>query len=63
VNYQKAPEHKFPIPFDDCWASVEWVIENAKTFNEINEVYKHLPYDDETQKLARIKIIDLYFKT
>jgi len=33
VNYQKAPEHKFPIPFDDCWASVEWVIENAKTLN------------------------------
>ena len=26
VNYQKAPEHKFPIPFDDCWASVEWTI-------------------------------------
>lgn len=33
VNYQKAPEHKFPIPFDDCWASVEWVIENSSTLN------------------------------
>ncbi|MEM1369616.1 MAG: alpha/beta hydrolase [Cyanobacteria bacterium P01_H01_bin.15] len=29
VNYQKAPEHKFPIPFDDCYASTEWVFEHA----------------------------------
>ena len=20
VNYQKAPEHKFPVPFNDAWA-------------------------------------------
>ena len=26
VNYQKAPEHKFPIPFDDCFAGLEWVL-------------------------------------
>ena len=29
VNYQKAPEHKFPIPFDDCYATLEWVAANA----------------------------------
>ncbi len=29
VNYQKAPEHKFPIPFDDCYAAWEWVNEHA----------------------------------
>jgi acetyl esterase len=29
VNYQKAPEHKFPIPFDDCYAATEWVFEHA----------------------------------
>ena len=30
VNYQKAPEHKFPIAFDDCYAAFEWVCENAE---------------------------------
>ena len=29
VNYQKAPEHPFPIPFDDCYATLQWVIANA----------------------------------
>jgi len=29
VNYQKAPEHKFPIPFHDCYSATEWVFENA----------------------------------
>lgn len=29
VNYQKAPEHKFPIPFDDCYAALEWAFENS----------------------------------
>jgi len=24
VNYQKAPEHPFPIPFDDCYATLIW---------------------------------------
>ncbi len=30
VNYQKAPEHPFPIPFDDCYATLEWVLANAE---------------------------------
>ncbi len=29
MNYQKAPEHPFPIPFDDCYATLLWVIANA----------------------------------
>lgn len=29
VNYQKAPEHKFPVPLDDAYATVEWVHVNA----------------------------------
>ena len=29
VNYQKAPEHKFPIPHNDCYFTLEWVFENA----------------------------------
>lgn len=31
VNYQKAPEHKFPIPMDDCYAATLWVFEQAET--------------------------------
>jgi acetyl esterase len=30
VNYQKAPEHPFPIPFDDCFATLEWVLANSE---------------------------------
>jgi acetyl esterase len=29
VNYQKSPEHKFPIPFDDCYSALEWTIAHA----------------------------------
>lgn len=36
VNYQKSPEHKFPIPFDDCFATLEWVLENS----EYLKIYK-----------------------
>lgn len=30
IGYQKAPEHPFPTPFDDCFAGLEWVIANAQ---------------------------------
>ncbi len=33
VNYQKAPEHKFPIPFDDCCATLECVRQNSEALN------------------------------
>ena len=30
VNYQKAPEHKFPVPLDDCYAATRWVFDHAE---------------------------------
>lgn len=33
VNYQKAPEHPFPIPFDDCYETLLWVIAHAGELN------------------------------
>ena len=30
VNYQKAPEHKFPAAVDDAWAATKWVVEHAE---------------------------------
>lgn len=33
VNYQKAPEHKFPVAFDDCFAALEWVIAHTTELN------------------------------
>jgi len=30
VHYQKAPEHPFPIPFDDCYATFLWVRDHAE---------------------------------
>jgi len=30
VNYQKAPEHPFPTPLDDCFATLQWVITNSE---------------------------------
>ena len=29
VDYQKAPEHSYPAPLDDCYATLKWVIENS----------------------------------
>jgi len=33
VNYQKAPEHPFPIPFNDCYSTLLWVINHADELN------------------------------
>ena len=39
VHYQKAPEHPFPIPFDDCYATLLWVRENAEELKiDINSI-------------------------
>lgn len=33
VNYQKAPEHPFPVPLDDCYAAYLWTLEKAPELN------------------------------
>ena len=33
VDYRLAPEAKFPIPFDDCYAATEWIAGNASSIN------------------------------
>lgn len=29
VNYQKAPEHPFPVPLEDCYAGYRWTFDHA----------------------------------
>ncbi len=39
INYQKAPEHKFPIPFDDCYTLLTWTLENAEKLGiDVNKI-------------------------
>ena len=33
VDYRLAPEAKFPLPFDDCYAATEWIAQNAASIN------------------------------
>lgn len=33
VDYRLAPEHKFPIPVEDCWTAFNWVRSKATEFH------------------------------
>jgi len=39
VEYRLAPEHRFPVPLEDCDQSMDWLIENADQFEiDINKI-------------------------
>lgn len=33
VDYRLAPEYKFPVPVEDCYAALRWACENASTIH------------------------------
>ena len=41
VNYQKAPEHKFPVPLDDCYAATRWVFDHAEELGVNTDRIRH----------------------
>ena len=39
VEYRLAPEHRFPVPLEDCDKSMDWLIENANELEiDINKI-------------------------
>ena len=38
VNYRLSPEHKFPIPFNDCFEAYDWISSNAELFEIDSEM-------------------------
>ena len=33
LSYRKAPEHPYPIPTNDCYAALKYIIANSNTFD------------------------------
>lgn len=40
VEYRLSPEHKFPVPLEDCYDATKWIVENASTLNVIGNPKK-----------------------
>jgi acetyl esterase/lipase len=39
VEYRLAPEHKFPLPHDDCYNGAEWIVANADELHiDVNRI-------------------------
>lgn len=33
MDYRLAPEHKFPLPLNDCYQAVQWTLDHAQDYN------------------------------